>query len=573
MSVQPKHQKGPGNDFLSKDLKVTGDQQAPTGNEQLIQQAEELVALKDALRTSQEELFILRGKDVFLQSAFENTFLGIAAIDLKGRFIQVNKAFCAITGYLETELLTKTHLAIIHPDDKKNYEVLWKNLMKNKEGVFVKEIRYQGKLEEIVWVRNSVSLLKDNAGNPQTVMLVSINIQEEKRAHQKAEEIIKRFRFLADSMPQQIWTADADGNLNYFSQAFYNYSGTTYNDIKDSNWTNIVYADDMENTDAQWKEAVESGNEFQIEHRLKSHDGSYKWQFSRALPQRDDQGKVVMWVGSTTNIHNQKIMEEQLEKQVFESTHDLREANFNLKHSNKDLEQFAYIATHDLKEPLRKIRTYSSWINKQFKKDLPEEVQDYMIKIENASERMSKLIDDLLAYSILLRPQEAFENTDLNVILDHVLGDFDLLINEKNAVVNRMHLPSLKAVPIQMQQLFYNLLSNALKFTVDDKQPVINITSRILTEKELLELQLDIDISYVEIIFSDNGIGFQQEYAEKVFTIFKRLNSRKKFSGTGIGLALCQKIVLYHYGRIYVKTKENEGAAFYVLLPLTEAAT
>jgi len=558
-----------GKPFSIKGLKILEDQSSIKQNELVSRQAEEIASLKESLATSREELTLLRRKEEFLQAVLENSFVGMAVIDLKGRFIHVNQTFCTITGYRAEELLRKTHLSIVHAESKKGFETEWKGLLKQEQSCFIKETGYQGKLEDTVWVRNSVSIMKDHAGHPEYAVLVCINIQEERRAQQKAEEIIQRFRFLADSMPQQIWTADVEGHLNYFSQAFYLYTGTTYEEIKNTNWDNIVYEDDLEITHALWMQCVNSGNEFETEHRLRSRDGNYRWHLSRAMPQRDEQGKIVMWVGGIINIHNQKVLEEQLGQQVLEGTQDLLEANFNLKHSNSDLEEFAYIATHDLKEPLRKIRTYSSWINDKFKPELPKEAQDFMLKIENASERMSKLIDDLLAYSTLLRPLEALESTDLNNILDYVLEDFDLLITEKDAVIRRTELPTLKAVPIQMKQLFHNLLGNALKFTSGTRQPVISVSCRIATQEELLLPELHADTAYIELVFSDNGIGFNQEYADKVFTIFKRLNSRTKFSGNGIGLALCQKIVLYHHGHIYVKAKENEGASFHILLPLS----
>jgi PAS domain S-box-containing protein len=399
-------------------------------------------------------------------------------------------------------------------------------------------------------------------------MVVTVDINEEKSIQQKAEEITKRFRFLADSMPQQIWTADAKGNLNYFSRAFYEYTGIRNQDIRSSNWTKLVFSKDRKETYKLWKHSLETGEEFVAEHRLKRRDGQFIWQLSRAIAQRDQQGKIIMWVGTTSNIHRQKTVSDELEKQVAERTHDLEQANFNLKHSNHDLEQFAYIATHDLQEPLRKIRTYASWINKRHLQQLPEEAQDYLIKIENASERMSILIDDLLNYSLLLRPQEAYEITDLNYILDQVLRDFDAIIRERNATIQREELPPLKAVPLQIYQLFYNILSNSFKFAKEGQPPVISIKSRILTEAEIIALKLDIDLSYTEIIFQDNGIGFMQEYAEKIFSIFQRLHSRQKYPGTGIGLALCQKIVTYHHGRIYASSNENEGASMYIALPL-----
>ncbi len=501
-------------------------------------------------------------------AAFEHAFTGMAIADLQGLIILCNQSFCKITGYNAEELIGKKFLHNIHPEDVQTFTALWNDLLKRTANYVTIESRYQNKLMETVWVRNSFSLLENQEGIPENIMVICININEEKRAQQKAEEVTKRFRFLADTIPQQIWTADADGNLNYFSHVFYESSGLTSENLKDSNWINIVFPEDREITCQLWKQSIETGEEFIAEHRLRRRDGNFTWQLSRALAQRNNEGKIVLWVGSTTNIHNQKTMKEQLEKQVQERTYDLQQANFVLEHSNYDLEQFAYIATHDLQEPLRKIRTYSSLINKKYKEQLPEEAQDYMLKIENASEQMSTLIDNLLDYSLLLRPQEAFETIDLNVVLDHVLKDFDIIIKEKNAIFHYSNLPQLKLVPMQIYQLFYNLLSNALKFTSDDRKPVIDVTSRTLPLEEVIALQLNMDLLYTEIIFKDNGIGFRQEYAEKIFSIFQRLNNRRRFSGTGIGLALCKKIVVFHHGLIYAKATEDEGASFYIILPL-----
>jgi PAS domain S-box-containing protein len=503
----------------------------------------------------------------YFESVFRNSIAGMVITDLQGVISQANHTFSTLTGYSEGELAGMQLTSLIHPSDTENYSKFWNHLLSNDEEAGTIENRYLNKSEGEVWARNNLSALKDKEGNYKNMLIISINIQDEKRALYKAEEVAKRFRMLADSMPQQIWTADAAGNLNYFSHAFYDYSGLTPQDIKNGKWPGIVFPEDKENTDRLWQLSMETGEEFVIEHRLRRRDGNYKWQLSRAMAQRDHHGKIVMWVGATTNIHNQKTLEGQLEKQVLERTRDLEEANFNLKHSNHDLEQFAYIATHDLQEPLRKIRTYSSWINKKFAEDMPEEAHDYMMKIENASERMSKLIDDLLNYSLLLRPQEAFEMIDLDTILDQVLVDFDEVIADKHAVIERLPLPKLKVVPMQIHQLFYNLISNALKFS-SDRETVIKITTRELSEEEIMPLKLDMDLRYMEIAFMDNGIGFSQEYAEKVFVIFQRLHNRVNYSGTGIGLALCQKIVHYHHGLMYAFAKENEGASFYIVLPL-----
>ena len=239
-----------------------------------------------------------------------------------------------------------------------------------------------------------------------------------------------------------------------------------------------------------------------------------------------------------------------------------------LEHSNSELEQYAYVASHDLQEPLRKIRTYGSYLKKQQFEKLGAEGQKQLEKMIDAAERMSTLIRDVLGFSSLKREQ-AFKETDLNPILDNVLQDVDLLVQQKQAVIHREILPIIDAIPLQMNQLFYNLMNNALKFSVEGVNPIIYIHCRILTEDELGNYGInDIQSPYCEIIFSDNGMGFKQEYSEQIFGLFKRLNNKLEFPGSGIGLSLCRKVVANHNGKIFAKSNETDGASFYIILPL-----
>ena len=177
------------------------------------------------------------------------------------------------------------------------------------------------------------------------------------------------------------------------------------------------------------------------------------------------------------------------------------------------------------------------------------------------------MISDVLNFSKVL-DANVFEQVNLNVILQNVLNDFDMLIEQKKAVITQDELPVIKAVPLQMNQLFYNLLNNALKFSRQDVTPVIHISSRTLPANEVnMHPSLNSTSSYCEIIFSDNGIGIHKAFNEQVFQIFQRLNARDHFEGTGIGLALCKKIVLNHKGEIYVRSKDGVGTEFHVLLP------
>ena len=183
---------------------------------------------------------------------------------------------------------------------------------------------------------------------------------------------------------------------------------------------------------------------------------------------------------------------------------------------------------------------------------------------------MSVLITDILGFSSMKREQK-FVETDLNPILENVLQDLDLLIQEKQAVVEHDTLPIIDAIPLQINQLFYNLLNNALKFSVNGNRPHISILCRIITEDELEPYEIhDQHSAYCELIFTDNGMGFKQEYAEQIFGLFKRLNNKLDFPGSGIGLSLCRKVVANHGGKILAKSAENQGASFYIILPLVQ---
>jgi two-component system CheB/CheR fusion protein len=266
-----------------------------------------------------------------------------------------------------------------------------------------------------------------------------------------------------------------------------------------------------------------------------------------------------------------RLFSEELEKKVLERTFSLKKANTELNYSNESLEQFAYVASHDLQEPLRKIMTFSSMLDDGFKKDLPLAAQILISKITHSSERMSRLIREVLDFSRILHGDSAFEKVSLNQTVSNIVSDFDLLIQEKNAIISYDKLPTIEAIPVQIHQLFYNLIGNSLKFSNNDIVPVITIASRMLTEEELSKHStLDQDIPFCEISIKDNGIGFEQQYADQIFLIFHRLHGRNEFAGTGIGLALCKKIVVNHHGEIDAQSNEKDGALFRILLPLTQ---
>ena len=239
-----------------------------------------------------------------------------------------------------------------------------------------------------------------------------------------------------------------------------------------------------------------------------------------------------------------------------------------LKHSNSELEQFAYIASHDLQEPLRKIKAFGDRLQDRFGESLPEQGRFYIIKMRDAANRAQTLIDDLLALS-KLRPDKEFVAINLNDIIRDVKLDLEYAVEKKNAQIEAKTDIEINAIPTQIRQLFLNLLSNSLKFSKPGRAPVIKITAQRLKGSQLISRLYSFNPGreYCAIEITDNGIGFDPQDAIKIFNLFHRLHNRSDFEGTGIGLALCRKIVENHSGYIEAEGKEGEGATIKVFLP------
>lgn len=263
-------------------------------------------------------------------------------------------------------------------------------------------------------------------------------------------------------------------------------------------------------------------------------------------------------------------IKETLEQKVEERTKALSEMNAALESSNAELQQYAYIASHDLQEPLRKILTFSRIISEKF---LPqnEEAESYMVRVINAAQRMRKLIDDLLNFS-RLSVMTVFSKTDLNEVLKDTLSDLELVIKEKNAVIESDHLPSAEVVTGQIRQVFQNIISNALKFAKAGAPPRVIIKSDII-RKPSVDAPPHPNGEHLRISFADNGIGFDEKYLGKIFTLFQRLHGKDEYEGTGIGLSIVKKIIEKHNGIISAKSTEGAGTTFFIIIPLKQETT
>lgn len=280
-------------------------------------------------------------------------------------------------------------------------------------------------------------------------------------------------------------------------------------------------------------------------------------------PYRDATGAILGVLAITTDVTAHVLARLRIEEIVRERTEDLRRIN-------AELSQFAYITSHDLQEPARKISTFIDMLRKSLGNQIDERSKGFLDKIERSSKRMLNLIRDVLSFSTLRTDRRNFIKIDLNEVLASAESDFELLIEDRAAVIERTPLPVIDAIPIQMSQLFGNLISNALKFIEKEKQPVIRITWESLTPAEMAAYGLESGKDHVRLSFTDNGIGFNQENAEQIFNIFQRLHGRSDYEGTGIGLAICKKIAENHGGRIEAISTSGGGATFRIILPVRQ---
>jgi len=313
---------------------------------------------------------------------------------------------------------------------------------------------------------------------------------------------------------------------------------------------------DIDQIKKDWNEMLSHGDNYAREEIITANNGERKRLETYGKVIRNSDGTPVKVMGATKNVSRLKEYERQLEKKLVE-----------LERSNKELEEFAYVASHDLQEPLRKISTFSERLKVKFENQLGEDGNGYIKRMLSAAANMRMLIENLLNFSRLTSKKVEYIQASLDVLLEETLTEIELQIDESQALITKQNMPVLEVIPSQIKQLFSNIILNAVKFSKPAATPVINIMCRIVTAEQKEVHGLQKDMPYYAISIKDNGIGFEQEYAEKIFQIFQRLHGKSEYPGAGIGLAICKKIVENHHGRLFADGKPDEGATFTIILP------
>lgn len=412
----------------------------------------------------------------------------------------------------------------------------------------------------ILKVRTFCRLYEQTKALNDTQKALRDEIETRKHAEEALTLKVKEQQTILESIPQIAFMASTSGHIEFVNDHWYLYA---------SNKEQLPQSHpDDESLRNRVDNAIATGKPFVAEVRIKQLQAQgYRYYLLKMTPVIQN-GKPVKWVGTFTDIHEQKSANEILEQHVAERTRELLNTNKELEATNYDLQQFASVASHDLKEPLRKIQVFSSIIKEKYAGQKTEGLDTYVQRIIESSERMSGLITDLLSYS-RLSAHELFRPTDLNTVVNHILQDLEVTIKEKRAAIHTDGLPVLEVIPGQMNQVFQNIISNALKFSQKDQHPEITIKAVRIAEKQI-DSRVDEKGNYFRIEINDNGIGFNEKYLDKIFTIFQRLNARDTYEGTGIGLAIAKRIIEKHHGLITARSKENEGATFIIVLPIKQ---
>lgn len=318
-------------------------------------------------------------------------------------------------------------------------------------------------------------------------------------------------------------------------------------------WSGRLHPDDRERVIRERTASGADGTPFRAEYRVLSKDNTQLWVRDEAMLVRDEKDQPVMMQGIMVDITERKQAEAVLALYAVQ-----------LERSNRELQDFAYIASHDLQEPLRKIQAFGERLEVKFGEALAPDGMDYLRRMLSSAVRMQSLINDLLAYSRVTTKAQPFESVDLSQVISEVIADLEERIKETGGKVETETLPTITGDPVQMQQLFQNLIANALKFHQPETPPQVKVYANIMHAPNSPGSKI------VQICVEDNGIGFDEKYLDRIFQPFQRLNSREEYQGSGIGLAICRKIVLRHNGDLTASSTPGKGSTFIITLPVKQ---
>jgi PAS domain S-box-containing protein len=475
-----------------------------------------------------------------LTNAMQNAVEGISRLDIDGRYVKVNRAYAHKCGYEPQEMLGMKWQPTVHPSDVEMMISAYQEmLISGKVEVEARGVRKNGS-----FFYKQLTMVKacDAQGIFNGHHCFMKDITERKLTETALLESEFKYRQIVELAEEGIWVIDSNALTTYVNHAMARMLG--YSELEMFGRSIFDFMDEQLKPQAldnfqRRKQGIGEQHEF----KFKSKDGKDIWTDMSTSPVMDSQGNLLSCCALVYNITARK----EAEQQMLQLTEDL-------KRSNEELEQFAYVASHDLQEPLRAITSYTQLLAQRYQGNLDDRADKYINYIVDGATRMQQLINDLLAYSRLGTRGQEFEPADCKAAVQQSLCNLQIAIAEKKAVITCDTMPTVMADEFQLVQLFQNLIANSIKFCRQDI-PLIHIAACRQESEWVLSVR-------------DNGIGIDPEYADRIFIIFQRLHSRRQYSGTGIGLAMCKRIVERHGGRIWVESQEGKGATFYFTIPI-----
>ncbi|TDE49781.1 sensor histidine kinase [Flavobacterium sp. GT3P67] len=386
---------------------------------------------------------------------------------------------------------------------------------------------------------------------------MNVDIDELKKANDQLKLVNESYNTAEMTAGFGHWMVNVGTNKYTFSDNLFRLMGVEPNAFEPNieNVIPYIHPDDLEYVAKVHTDSLVSHQSTSMIFRFLTPNGDVKYIMGVGSFTKNGSGDLIK-IGVNYDITSQ-----------YKKNLELEGNNKELKYINTELEAFNNIVSHDLQEPLRKIQMFISRLEGKESDLLSSQGKEYFSKIRVTANRMQTLLIDLVNYSRTIKGDKVFVETNFNKIIEEILQDLATNIEDKKAIITIGNLPTIKAIPFQVKQLFINLISNSLKYSKENSTPEISITSKKITEKEMHDYKIANKKDYHKIVIADNGIGFKQEYSDKIFLLFKRLETDPKYSGTGLGLAICSRIVENHKGFIKVKSKPNFGAKFYVFIP------
>lgn len=517
----------------------------------------------------------LKENQTFIRKITDATPSIIASYNINtGNYVFISEGLEKLLGYETKEVMrqgVQFFSDIIHPDDR--------DRMRQKNAAFLQEANEEPGKNDLVaeftyrmhhkngvyrWFHTYGTIFDRNKeGKVEHILNISLDVTEQIEASQKIKEQEHFIQQIADASPTILYLYDVEKqSMVYINREIFFVLGYSPEEVME--WGaavtgNLYHPEDyylLPGRKQSGKNFQQADSMIQYECRMKNKEGDLRWLLVREIVfKQDEAGNITQILGAALDINRRK----EMEQTILQNT-------LLLEQSNASLEEFAYVASHDLKEPLRKISTFGDRLVATQLEKLSDDGKIYLQKIVDASQRMQTMISDLLSISMISN-NTSFEKHSLQKILDETLQTLEFKIEQQNVIIKSNPLPEARIIASQFRQLFQNLLSNSLKFVRPGVQPVISIHYALVSSQDVVQYQLTPARHYHKIDFSDNGIGFENEYAGKIFAIFQRLHGRSEYEGSGIGLAICKKIIEHHGGAIYANGLPGQGATFTIILP------